>query len=39
VDIEVVDSRLCGQRHRSGLGERDREPGQDGQVGVELDPL
>jgi hypothetical protein len=31
--------RLRGQRHRSGLSERRGEPGEDGKVGVEGDPL
>jgi hypothetical protein len=30
---------LRGQRHRSGLGQRRRQPGQHRQVGVERDPL
>jgi hypothetical protein len=30
---------LRGQWHRSGLVQRDRQPGQDGQVGVQRDAL
>ena len=35
----IGNGRLCGWRHRSGLGECGGEPGKDRQVGVQPDPL
>ena len=39
MDIDVVDGRLRGQGQRLRRGERAGQPGEHGQVGVELDAL